>query len=63
MHQYLKVMKNAYASAKTNSERHLLKRTFSASLFTLYKADKITSDMWEFLSLKNCYLWFYYCNI
>ena len=63
MYQYLKVMKNAYASAKTNSECHLLKRTFSASLFTLYKANKITLDMWEFLALKNSYLWLYYCNI
>lgn len=63
MYQYLKVMKNAYASTNTISERYLLKRTFSASLFTLYKSHKISIDMWEFFALKNSYLWLYYCNI
>ena len=53
MYQYLKVMKNAYASAKTISECYLLKRTFSASLFTLYNANKITLDMWEFFIIKK----------
>ena len=62
MYEYLRIMKKAYTSAKTSSERYLLKRNYSASLFALYKAGKISIDMWEYLTTKNISLWFNYYN-
>lgn len=58
MYEYLKVMKRAYEKANTNSKRTLLMYNYRASLFALYKAKKISLDMWEFLTLKNSYLCF-----
>ena len=58
MYEYLKVMKRAYEKANTNSKRTLLMFNYRASLIALYKAHKISLDMWEFLTLKNSYLCF-----
>ena len=57
MHEYLRIMKKSYLSANTINELNLLKRNYSASLYALYKAGKISMDMWEFLSLKSDNLW------
>ena len=58
MYEYLKVMKKAYANASTKEKRALLMLNYRASLFALYTANKISLDMWEFLTLKNSYLFF-----
>lgn len=58
MYDYLKVMKRAYEKANTNGKRILLMSNYRASLFALYKAKKISLDMWEFFSIKNSYLCF-----
>ena len=57
MYEYLRIMKKAYLSANTIFELNLLKHNYSASLYALYKAGKISLDMWEFLILKNDNLW------
>lgn len=57
MHEYLRIMKKAYLSASTNKELNLLKRNYNASLYALYKAGKISINVWEFLTLKNDNLW------
>ena len=58
MYEYLRIMKKAYSKSNTNKERALLMLNYRASLFALYKANKISVDMWEFLTLKNSYLFF-----